>query len=196
MNQVKCGALIRELRRERGMTQRALAESIGVGDKAVSKWERGLGCPDVSLLGALSRAFGVKIENLLEGSLEPNRADGGNMKKVKFYACPQCGSLLTSTGTPEISCCGRRLEPLAPAPADGAHQPRVEWTDGEYYVTLPHEMSKEHFIGFVAYATYDRVLFIRLYPEQDAAFRMPAMRGGSLYLYCSRHGLMQADIGR
>ena len=45
MDQDKCGALIRRLRQERGMTQRELAERIGVGDKAVSKWERRLGCP-------------------------------------------------------------------------------------------------------------------------------------------------------
>ena len=43
MDQDKCGALIRRLRQERCMTQRELAERIGVGDKAVSKWERGLG---------------------------------------------------------------------------------------------------------------------------------------------------------
>ena len=48
------GGVIFRLRRERGLTQRELAERLHVTDKAVSKWERGQGCPDVSLLTALS----------------------------------------------------------------------------------------------------------------------------------------------
>ena len=54
MDNTKLGSLIRVLRREAGMTQRDLAETLGVTDKAVSKWERGLGCPDVSFLPQLS----------------------------------------------------------------------------------------------------------------------------------------------
>ena len=54
MNYEKTGALIRALRREKGLTQRQLAGMIQVSDKAVSKWERGQGCPDVSLVGKLS----------------------------------------------------------------------------------------------------------------------------------------------
>ena len=50
----KIGKLIRSLRRERGLTQLGLAEQMHISDKAVSKWERGLGCPDVSLLPELS----------------------------------------------------------------------------------------------------------------------------------------------
>ena len=45
MNQERTGALIRRLRMEKGLTQRELAGRLGVSDKAVSKWERGLGCP-------------------------------------------------------------------------------------------------------------------------------------------------------
>ncbi len=45
MDNTKLGSLIRALRREAGLTQRELAEALGVTDKAVSKWERGLGCP-------------------------------------------------------------------------------------------------------------------------------------------------------
>ena len=162
MDQVKCGCLIRRLRLERGMTQAALAQTLCVSDKAVSKWERGQGCPDVSLLDALSRAFGVNINNLLDGSLEPNRADGGNMKRVKLFVCPECGGILTSTGAAEVSCCGRRLEPLKAEPADDAHTPKVELIDDEYYITIPHEMTKEHFIRFAAYALYDRILLVRM----------------------------------
>ena len=194
MDQAKCGQLIRKLRTERGLTQLQLADRLGVSDKAVSKWERGLGCPDVSLLGDLSKAFGVKIETLLGGDLSPNRTDGGNMKRLQFFVCPVCGSILTSTGQSEVSCCGRTLVPLKATPVDDAHKPTVEMTDDEYYITVPHEMTKEHYLRFAAYLSYDRVLMVRMYPEQDAAIRMPVMRGGRLYLCCSRHGLMEARV--
>ena len=88
MDQTKTGGLIRALRTQKGLTQKALAEAIGVGDKAVSKWERGLGCPDVSLLPELSRVLGVGLETLLSGSLDANDQERGNMKKLRFYVCP------------------------------------------------------------------------------------------------------------
>ena len=66
MDNGKIGELIHRLRRERGLTQLQLAERLGVSDKAVSKWERGLGCPDVSLLPALSEAFGVDVGDRLK----------------------------------------------------------------------------------------------------------------------------------
>ena len=48
MDQVKTGKLIRSLRQQKSLTQLALAEMLGVSDKAVSKWERGCGAPDIS----------------------------------------------------------------------------------------------------------------------------------------------------
>ena len=57
MDNGKLGAVLRALRRELGLTQRQAAERLGVTDKAVSKWERGLGCPDVSLLPQLSQLY-------------------------------------------------------------------------------------------------------------------------------------------
>ena len=58
MNQTQTGALIRALRLAEGMTQAALAQALGVSDKAVSKWENGRGAPDVSLLPQLSQLLG------------------------------------------------------------------------------------------------------------------------------------------
>ena len=55
MDPIRTGALIRKLRNENGMTQRMLAGKLGVSEQAVSKWERGLGCPDVSLLRDLAQ---------------------------------------------------------------------------------------------------------------------------------------------
>ena len=71
-----------------------MADALGISDKTISKWERGLGYPDVSLLGELSTFLEVDIEKILVGDLEPNDRDGGNMKRIKFYVCPTCGAQL------------------------------------------------------------------------------------------------------
>lgn len=189
MDQIKIGELIVRFRKEKGLTQLQLGEMIGVSDKAVSKWERGLGCPDVSLLRELSEVLGVNIEGILEGELPQNETERGNMKRIKFFVCPECGSISTTVGGAEISCCGRKLVPLTAKPADEAHTPKMEQLDGEWFVTLAHEMTKEHHIVFAAYLSVDRSMIVRLYPEQEAQFRLPMMFGGKLYIYCSKDGL-------
>ena len=64
MDPVKTGTLIRALRKERNMTQKDLAERLHITDRAVSKWERGLCAPDISLLEPLAEALGVSILEL------------------------------------------------------------------------------------------------------------------------------------
>ncbi len=86
MDNIQIGKLIRELRVEKSMTQRQIAEQLGITEQAISKWERGLGGPDISLLPALSGILGVNIDKILAGDLQPNDNDGGNMKRVKFLA--------------------------------------------------------------------------------------------------------------
>ena len=61
------GAFLARLRKEQGLTQRALAERLYVSDKAVSKWERGLSLPDVTLLIPLADCLGVSVTELLRG---------------------------------------------------------------------------------------------------------------------------------
>lgn len=99
----KVGMLIRSLRLEQNMTQKQLAEKMNISDKAISKWERGVGCPDVSLLPELAALLGVSIEKILGGDLEVNAFTGGNMKQTQYYVCPFCGNLMLSTGKAEIS---------------------------------------------------------------------------------------------
>ncbi len=192
MDCIKTGRLIKNLRQEKRLTQKQLADSIGVSDKTVSKWERGYGCPDVSLLGTLCAALGITVHSLLCGELSCND-NGGNMKKTVFYVCPNCGNILISTGESEPACCGRRLHPLHAKPADDEHMPAVSEIEDEHYITFPHEMTKSHYIAFAAYVSYDRVLLVRLYPEQGGELRIPRMHGGKLYLYCSQHGLWVSD---
>ena len=61
----KFGALISELRKEKGYTQKELAQQLYVSDKAVSKWETGNSIPDTSLLIPLAELLGVSVTELL-----------------------------------------------------------------------------------------------------------------------------------
>ena len=67
MNYKEIGLFISKKRKELNMTQKELANKLDVTDKAVSKWERGLGCPDISILEVLSNILGVSILELLKG---------------------------------------------------------------------------------------------------------------------------------
>lgn len=186
----KVGELILKLRKEKHMTQRQIAEKLNISDKTVSKWERGLGCPDISILCELSDLLGVNIEKILIGDLNPKGNDGGNMRRIKFYICSCCGNVITSTSEATISCCGRILEPLVPRQLDDEHKITTEHVENDLFITIDHEMTKAHYISFVAYVAYDRVLLIKLYPEQDATVRFPNIMKGKLYIYCNKDGLM------
>lgn len=65
MDKQSMGQIITKLRKDRGMTQKELAERMHVTDKAVSKWERDLSCPDVGSLPQLAQELGVSVEELL-----------------------------------------------------------------------------------------------------------------------------------
>lgn len=192
MDCAKVGKLILQLRTEKGLTQKQVADQLNISNKTISKWERGSGCPDVSLWKDLANVLGADILKLLQGELTPNRPDTGKIDNIRFYVCSNCGNILTSTGKAEISCCGRRLYPKLPEHENLKPEISVEEIDMDYYVIIRHEMCKEHYISFAAYVYDDRIWFQRLYPEQNAAFRIPAARGrGNLYLYCVKDGLFK-----
>lgn len=187
----KVGKLILQLRKEKGLTQKNVAEALNISNKTISKWECGMGCPDASLWSGLSSVLGVDIQKMLEGELNPNSPDNGNIRRVKFHVCPLCGNILVSTSPASIFCCGRKLTPLVPQKIKG-HSLEVQVIDIDYYISFKHEMDKSHFISFVAYVADDKVLLNRLYPEQISAVRFPVMgRNGRFYACCSRHGLWE-----
>ncbi len=194
MDMIKTGALLSRLRKERNMTQKDVAERLQISDRTVSKWERGAGMPDVSLLKGISVLYGVDIEKILEGQLEEKEREAGNMKRMQFIRCAHCGNLFWSTGGGEISCCGRKLAPLQAQTADEAHGITVEEIDNEYYITFNHEMTKEHYITFAALVSWDRAVVVRLYPEQSGEVRMPRSRRGELFFCCNKHGLFKKKI--
>lgn len=185
----KIGSLILRLRKEKNLTQKNIAEQMNISDKTISKWERGLGCPDVSLLAELSNVLGVNIEKILLGDLEQKETDGGNMRGVKFYICKSCGNVITSTSDTDLSCCGRKLEGLVAGSGDEDHKFIITEIENDLYIKADHEMTKSHYISFVAYVTYDRLILVKLYPEQNAELRIPRIYKGKLYAYCTEHGL-------
>lgn len=93
MDPQKTGQFICILRKQRGLTQRELAEAVGVTDKAVSRWERGRGLPDVSLLSPLAAALGTSVTELLAG--EPLTAEerGARSDSVLLEALRYTGSM-------------------------------------------------------------------------------------------------------
>lgn len=196
MDQVKTGELIRRLRTEKGLTQKQLAEKISVSDKAVSKWECGNGCPDISLIPALAEVFGINADVLLSGEMDKNESEKGNMKKLKFYVCKECGNILTATSEAAVNCCGGRLTALVPRKAEAHEKLNVEDIGGELYVTSDHEMTKDNYISFAAYQNDSCVMLFKQYPEWAMQFRLPMFRSGRIVWYCTDLGLLYQDIGR
>lgn len=191
MNQEKMGLLLRTLRIQKSMTQKQLADKLGLSGKTVSKWECGQGCPDVAVLPELAAILGISMEDLLSGQLPEQETNGGNMKNLKFYVCPHCGNLLTASGSPNISCCGRILTPLQHRKADEAHTVTVEEIDGEWFLTCAHPMEKGHSLMFAALVTSERLTLVRQWPEWDFQVRLPKRGHGILYWYCTQHGLFR-----
>ena len=86
MDQVKTGELIKRFRTKLGMTQKQLADRINVSDKAVSKWECGNGCPDISLLAELAEVFNTDIQVLLSGDIDKNeKISATDLSEVNQY---------------------------------------------------------------------------------------------------------------
>lgn len=194
MDQIKTGELIRQLRTASGLTQRELAERLSVSDKAVSKWECGNGSPDISLLSELAEVFGTDVQTLLAGELNRNEKEKGDMKRLNFYVCKECGNIITATGEASVTCCGSRLLPLEPKKAAEADMLKVEDMGGELFVTAGHEMKKEHYISFAAYVSDSSAMVFRQYPEWDMQVRLPLYRSGRLVWYCTKHGLFYQDL--
>ena len=189
MDKYVTGAVIRKLREDKKMTQEELAGQLFVSSKAVSKWETGQGCPDVSLIEPLAKALGISVIELLSGEDIKNINRASNMNRCKFYVCPVCGNVIEATGEAVVSCCGITLPPLEAEACDAEHQIKKETVEDEYYVTLDHPMTKEHYMSFIAAVSDDGIQLKKLYPEGpcEARFRIRAVR--KIYAFCNRHGL-------
>ena len=194
MDQIKTGELIRRFRTEQGLTQKELAERINVSDKAISKWETGNGCPDISLLDDLAEIFGIDVKVLLSGELEKNESENGNMKKLKFFVCKECGNIITATSDAAVSCCGNKLTAIEPRKAEENEMLKVENIGGELFISSDHSMTKDHYISFVIYQSDSSFMMFKQYPEWNVQFNLPLFRLGRLVWYCTQCGLLYQDI--
>ena len=194
MNTYITGSVIKKIREEKGMTQLQLAESLGVSDKAVSKWETAKGLPDISLIESLAKSLGVSVMELISGDTVTNKNVSSNILRSKFYVCPVCGNIIRTTGDAVISCCGITLPPLEAEETDDVHKINVEKVEDEHFITINHDMTKTHFISFIAYLTTDKVQFVKFYPEGNAETRLQLRGRGYLYIYCNKHGLMKQKV--
>ena len=189
MDQYITGSMIKRLREERGMTQAQLAERIFVSDKTVSKWETGRGYPDITLLEPLAAALGVSVIELFKGCGVVNKNRAFNLLKMKFYVCPVCGNVITSVGEAVVSCCGITLPPLEASDPDEGHAVAVQRIEDEYFVTAGHEMTKSHYVSFIAAVRDDCCEVKKLYPEGPAEARFGINGTRYFFVYCNRHGL-------
>ncbi len=189
MQNAKIGDLIRVMRLEHHMTQKQLADKMNISDKAVSKWERGLGLPDISLIAELARLLDLDMQNLLVGDLRPNDFVNGNMKNTKIYVCPVCHNITFCTGTAMVSCCGKKLKEQIAKKAAEEDKLSVQVVEKDWYITTSHPMTKDHYISFVAFVTGDRIQIIKQYPEWNLGVHIPIEGHGMLVWYCTEHGL-------
>ncbi len=188
------GLTIKTLREKKGLTQAELADKLGVSSKAISKWETGKGFPDISLIEPLSKVLSVSVMELMTGDTVINKNISSNVVRSQFYVCPLCGNIIRTMGDAVISCCGITLPALEAEDADENHEINIEKVEDEHFVTVNHDMTKQHYISFVCYVTSDRAQFVKFYPEGNAETRLNFRGDGWLYIYCNKHGLMKKKI--
>lgn len=193
MNQYVTGAIIRELREKNHMTQTELARKLNVSDKTVSKWETGKGYPDISLLESLAAVLNVSVTELIAGNEVKNANVSANILRSVFCVCPVCGNIFHCMGEAVIQCHGIRLVPETAEIPDENHEITVERVEDEYYVRVKHEMTKKHYISFLAAVSPDRVQIVKLYPEGNAETRFKIDGVSKIFFYCNNDGLFYVN---
>ena len=196
MNQYITGSIIKKLREDKKITQQQLADKLSVSDKTISKWETGKGYPDITLLEPIASELGISVIELMAGESVSNTNKSFNMMKVKFHVCPVCGNIICSSGSAVISCCGIVLPELEVENDVKNHEIIVEKIEDEYYVKISHEMTKQHYISFIAAIKDNGYDLIKLYPEGEAEARFKIARTEFLYYYCNHHGLFRKSFNR
>ena len=194
MNQYVTGAVIRKLREKNNMTQAELAVRLNVSDKTISKWETAKGYPDISLLEPIAKVFGISITELISGNAVSNVNVSANMLRSRFYVCPVCGNVIHTMGEAVINCHGVLLTPAQAEETDEQHKIFIEKVEDEYYVRIEHDMTKKHYISFVAALSSDKIQMIKLYPEGNPEARFKINGVKKIFFYCNKDGLFSIDV--
>lgn len=196
MDQYVTGVMIKALREKKHMTQVELAELLNISDKTVSKWENGKGYPDITLLEPIAKALHISVVELMKGNAVMNTNVSANMLRSRFYVCPVCGNVMHSMGETVISCHGIFLPPLEAENVDEIHNARFEVMEDECFVTIDHEMTKNHYISFIAALSSDRLQIVKLYPEGNAQTRFKINGVKTIFFYCNQDGLYKKNVGK
>ena len=194
MNQYVTGTIIKNLREKHQLTQAELAAKLNLSDKTISKWETGKGYPDISLLEPLAKVFDVSVTELISGYSVANVNVSSNMLRSKFYVCPVCGNIIHSMGEAVIHCHGVLLTPCQAEETDENHMIFIERVEDEYYIRIDHDMTKQHYISFVAALSSDHIQMIKLYPEGNAETRVKIRGVKKILFYCNRDGLFSLKV--
>ena len=189
MDQYITGTVIKELREKYHLTQAELAEKLNISDKTVSKWETAKGYPDISLLEPIAKIFNISVTELISGNAVRNMNASANMLRSKFYVCPVCGNSIHSMGEAVIQCHGIILTPCQAEKTDENHMIFMERIEDEYYIRIDHEMTKKHYISFIAGLSSDKAQIVKLYPEGNAEARLKINGVKKILFYCNRDGL-------
>ena len=99
-------------------------------------------------------------------------------------------------GEAAISCHGVMLAPLQVEETDEHHMILIEGVEDEYFIRIEHEMTKQHYISFVAALRPDGIELVKLYPEGNAQTRVKMRGVKRICFYCNRDGLFSVNVHR
>lgn len=194
MNPYVTGTVIKSLREKNGLTQAGLAQLLCVSDKTVSKWETCKGYPDISLMEPLAAALHISVTELMAGETVCNQNRSANVLRAQFYVCPVCGNVICSMGELECHCHGIRLCPLHAEEPEEGHRAEISRVEDELFVSVPHEMTKRHYLSFLAAVSPDRIQLVKTYPEGNAEARFAMAGVRYICYYCNRDGLFCLNL--
>ena len=116
------------------------------------------------MLEPIADAFSISVTELISENTVQNSNVFANMTKSKFYVCPICGNVIHSMGEAVINCHGVLMTAAELEDVDENHKISVERIEDDYYVRIEHEMTKSHYISFIAAVSSDRIQMVKLYP--------------------------------
>ena len=92
-----------------------------------------------------------------------------------------------------MNCHGVLMKSAEPEEIDENHKIFIERSEDEYYVRIEHDMTKNHYISFIAAEASDRLQMVKLYPERNAETRFKINGVKRILFYCNRDGLFYID---
>lgn len=205
MDPIKCGGFLKELRREKGLTQAQLAEKLDVTNRSVSRWETGTNLPDFDTIIFLSEFYEVDIREILDGQRKPKRTadeprtDAASIEENEMLIkAAEYGSerekkgwrkrffLALSAAALTVALLIAALIVSREKPGENACPPSVFWAGEVYYCfqdtkVCPYEITREMILGKITSLTDLSEL-----PDEDGEANFPTALGAEIAEYNSR----------